>query len=370
MNNRIAFVVGTLNTGGIEKMVSALSISLRAKGWFVLVVCIGHKKGKFLNRLLTNDIKVEECSVKKILFTFRFAQLLRQFRIEVVHSHVAFSMPWQVLGCKMAGVPRIVFTQQNEYQNWANHWIRRLRYRMYFAIFFRFISVYTCVSFSVRKSLSILVGVREAKFVVIPNAVDLTSFFRDEGIRDRQRALLNIKEGTQLVGTVARFAPQKGHEVLFQAFQMVVRGIPDATLILIGSGELEQSLRAQCTSLGIESSVIFYGNTLEINSLLNAIDVFVLSSWWEGFGICLIEAMAVGLPIITTKVAGVCNFVPSSSMFRVVEAGDVDAIHDQLISVLKTQITNEDRIQQIKSVAERFQLEDVVKHYTSLYRSR
>jgi len=367
---RIAFVVGTLNTGGIEKMVSDLSLSLREKGWYVLVVCISHRKGKFLDQLLANGVQVEECSIKKSFFAFRFAQLLRQNKVEVVHSHVAFSMPWQVMGSRMAGITNIIFTQQNEYQNWSNNWIRRIRYKLYFVLFFRFISSYTCVSFSVRKSLSPLTGVPENNFLVIPNAVDLKAFVSDENLRKQQRAAMDISPNTKLVGIVARFAPQKGHNILLEAFATVTRRVPDVRLLLIGSGDLEQSLRTQSKTLGIENQVIFFGNTLEINAMLNAMDVFILSSWWEGFGICLIEAMAVGLPIVTTRVAGVCNFIPPGEIFRVVEPGDAEAMSEQLISLLEKPVEREQRTRQIQSAKDNFRMENIVAQYVILYNKK
>lgn len=360
-------MVGTLNTGGIEKMVSDLSLNLREKGWYVLVVCISHRKGKFLDQLLSKGVQVEECSIKKSFFAFRFAQLLRQHSIEVLHSHVAFSMPWQVLGSRMAGVANVIFTQQNEYQNWSNHWGRGIRYKLYFFLFFRFITTYTCVSFSVRKSLSLLTGKRESDFVVIPNAVDLKAYAPDESLRKQQRAAMNISDDIRLVGMVARFAPQKGHEVLLEAFALVLKKMPQAKLLLIGSGDLESSLRAKCALLGIERHVIFYGNTLEINAMLNAMDVFVLSSWWEGFGICLIEAMAVGLPLVTTRVAGVCNFISPGENFRVVEPGDHEAMSEQLIALLSTSLHEEARTRQIKLAEDNFKMERIVEQYLALY---
>lgn len=351
-------------------MVSDLSLNLVEKRWYVLVVCISHRNGKFLDQLLANGVQVEECSIKKNFFAFRFAQLLRQHNVEIVHSHVAFSMPWQVLGSRMAGITNIIFTQQNEYQNWSNHWGRRIRYKIYFLLFFRFITAYTCVSFSVRKSLSRLTGKGESDFMVIPNAVDLNAFAPDESLRRRQRVALNISDNTKLVGMVARLAPQKGHEALLEAFAELIKKVPQAKLILIGSGDLEASLRAKSTSLGIKDNVIFYGNTLAINSMLNAMDVFILSSWWEGFGICLIEAMAVGLPIVTTRVAGVCNFIPAGEIFRVVDPGDVKAMSEQLFSLLEKPVEREDRIRQIKSAEDNFRMENIVAQYLTLYNNK
>lgn len=367
MHNRIAFVVGTLNTGGIEKMVSDLSLNLRGKGWHVLVICISHRKGKFLDQLISGGVEVVECSIKKGFFIFRLAGLLRKYNVEVVHSHVAFSMPWQVMGSRLAGVKKIFFTQQNEYQNWSNHWGRGIRYKMYFFLFFRLITKYTCVSYSVRKSLSLLTGKEEHDFIVIPNAVDLSAFKPDEVLRRRQREELRISDNDKLVGMVARFAPQKGHEILLEAFARVLKKIPSAKLLLIGSGDLEPMLRRKSKSLEIESHIIFYGNTLEINAMLNSMDVFALSSLWEGFGICLIEAMAVGLPLVTTRVAGVCNFITPSENFRVVEPADPEALSEQMVSLLELPVNPETRNRQIKSAEDNFKMENIVGQYLVLY---
>lgn len=348
-------------------MVTDLSILLKQQGWNVMVICISARKGKFLDVLTNADVQVVECRLKKPLFSIHLARLLRIHNIDIVHSHVAFSMPWQVLGSRLSGVTNIIFTQQNEYQNWSNSWVRKIRYKLYFLFFFRFISSYSCVSFSVRRSLSLLTGVAENKFSVIPNAVDLKAFMPNENLRKHNRALMHISETTKLVGTVARFAPQKGHKVLLAAFAALIEKVPDAKLLLIGSGDLEQPLREQSRKLGIEGQVIFYGNTLEINAMLNAMDVFILSSWWEGFGICLIEAMAVGLPIVTTRVAGVCNFIPSAEIFRVVEPGDAEGMTEQLIYLSKRTIESTERIRQIQLAGDNFRMESIAAQYVALY---
>ena len=111
--------------------------------------------------------------------------------------------------------------------------------------------------------------------------------------------------GTKHIGTVGRLAEQKGFRYLIEAFPRVVAAHPDVHLSIAGEGPLEEELKAQVASLGMQDSITFLGNRRDIPQLLSTFDLFVLPSIYESFPFTILEAMAAGRAVISTTVDGI-----------------------------------------------------------------
>ena len=137
----------------------------------------------------------------------------------------------------------------------------------------------------------------------IPNGVDASAFrpaTADERIRARRALGL---DGNELVlGCVARMVPVKCHDDLVTAFAILNQQRPDARLLLIGNGPLRADIERQVAALGLEGAVLLLGDREDIDAVLPALDIAVLSSSSEGMSNALLEAMACGLPVIATAV--------------------------------------------------------------------
>lgn len=151
------------------------------------------------------------------------------------------------------------------------------------------------------------------KFKVIKNGIDCTIFKYDEKIRSTYRKTLKL-EGRLVIGHVGRLTPSKNHNFLLKIFKEISLQDATAILLLVGDGELKNSLIAQIKHLGIEDNVIFLGVREDVNELLQAMDIFVFPSLYEGFGIATIEAQAVGLKcFFSDKVPSVTNITPNAN---------------------------------------------------------
>jgi glycosyltransferase involved in cell wall biosynthesis len=102
-------------------------------------------------------------------------------------------------------------------------------------------------------------------------------------------------------GTISRLTKQKDIPTLLSTFQIIQKDIPDATLSIVGSGSLDASLKELCNKLGLDSSVQFLGRTSMVMEYLEGLDVFILTSTYEGFGMVLLEAMDAGIPIVASR---------------------------------------------------------------------
>lgn len=145
-------------------------------------------------------------------------------------------------------------------------------------------------------------GLSRKKTTIIPSGVDTNQFFRTPRPTNLIEPAWGIDEGAFLFGCVARLSPEKAHTDLFGAFKIVLETIPDAHLLLIGDGPLEESLRDHARILGIERNIHFLGHRSNVRDFLNLMDVFVLASHRESLPRAAREAMACGKPIVATSV--------------------------------------------------------------------
>lgn len=136
-----------------------------------------------------------------------------------------------------------------------------------------------------------------ADFYVMPNAIDADKFRFDTTKREKIREELNLN-GKFVIGNVARFSFQKNHEFLIKVFSSVVKSCPNAVLLLVGQGELMNDVKLQVKNLNLEESVIMLGVRNDVPDLLNAMDLFVLPSRFEGLPVTLVEVQANGLPSV------------------------------------------------------------------------
>lgn len=134
---------------------------------------------------------------------------------------------------------------------------------------------------------------------LIHNAINVKNFTFNEEVRKSIREQYGFGDKL-VVGHVGRMAPQKNHKKLLEVFAQMHKINPDTQLVLIGTGELEESLKQQANTLGIADSVTFTGVLSNVNEWLSAFDVFVMTSLYEGLPVVAIEAQAADLPCVLT----------------------------------------------------------------------
>ena len=137
-----------------------------------------------------------------------------------------------------------------------------------------------------------------------------------------------------VIGHVGHFADHKGHRYLVEAVPAILRRFPDIKVVLVGEGELRSEVEAQVNRLGIVKSVIFTGFRTDISSILASFDLFVLPSHLEGLCTSVMDAMAVGLPVVATRTGGVPEVVEDGETGLLVPPRDPDALADGVLRML------------------------------------
>lgn len=133
---------------------------------------------------------------------------------------------------------------------------------------------------------------------LIPNAVETELFCFNKKARENKRQELGIDNNEYVIGHVGRFIEVKNHSYLLEIFRKAVEIHPSLRLLLVGDGELHQSVEEKVSSSGLQKKVIFAGNRSDVNELLSAMDVLVFPSKSEGLPVTLVEAQCSGLPCV------------------------------------------------------------------------
>jgi glycosyltransferase involved in cell wall biosynthesis len=167
--------------------------------------------------------------------------------------------------------------------------------------------------------------------VVVPNGVDVPPV---PATRGRFRAEIGAAPQAPLVLCVGRFHAQKDHATLLEAWRIVARARPDAVLALVGAGELEAHLREHAASTGVGASVRFVAPRRDLGDAYADADIFALSSRWEGLPYTVLEAMAHGLPVVSTAVDGVPEAVADGKTGLLVRPQDPAALAAALAALL------------------------------------
>ena len=158
-------------------------------------------------------------------------------------------------------------------------------------------------------------------YVTIPNAVDANKFRFNEEIRKQKRKELDIKDDTFVVGFVGRLSYQKNPLFLIDIFKEVVKRNKEAVLLIVGDGELRQSVREKIEELDIIDNVHLLGNRSDVNKLMQAFDLFLLPSYFEGLAIVLVEAQFSGLKCIVSNTVTTEANISKSVLYLPLEEG-------------------------------------------------
>ncbi len=263
----------------------------------------------------------------------RLAARMRELRPHVVHTHTAKAGAVGRAAALLAGVPVIVHTFHGHVLRGYFSPAKTAVYRAIERGLARRTDRLLTVTPRVRDELLALGVGQPSQYTPVPLGFDLAPLLGAEAKRGELRAELRLGEAP-LVGIVARLVPIKAHEVFLAAAVRVRATHPDVRFLIVGDGELRSALEQRVATLGLGDAVRFLGWRADLDRLYADLDVVVLTSRNEGSPVALIEAMAAGVPVVSTDVGGVADVVRHGDTGWLAPMDDDAAIAAHVVTVL------------------------------------
>ena len=283
-----------------------------------------------------NNLNIDRRTLKgKIIYNHRLYKFLKKNKYDIVHIHSgAFFYSFScVLICKLCCIKKIIVHSHNN-PNISK--FKKVFIKILNPIYRKMTNVHlTC---SNKASSSLFTKTNDV--ILIKNGIDINKYKYNESIRNECRKKLNITN-KKVYGHIGRFSIQKNHEFLIDLFYEIQKKEPNSILLLIGDGQLKKKIESKINKLNINDKVLFLGFRNDINNILNAIDILIFPSLYEGLPITLIEAQTNGLPVVVSN--GITNEANISNNF--IKMNDYN-INNWISKILK--IKNSNRINSYK----------------------
>ncbi|MDP3731634.1 MAG: glycosyltransferase family 4 protein, partial [Candidatus Omnitrophota bacterium] len=303
--------------------------------------------------------------LKDLLALIEIYRFIKINNIEIIHTHSSKAGILGRFAARLAKVKVIIHTVHG----WSFNDCQPRAERLFFILLERlsawFSDKLVVVSYCDRqKGLDNHIG-KENKYSLIRYGVDYTEFnIKDQNIREE----LGIKPNDLVVGMIACFKPQKSPQDFIKLAFLTKRALPDARFLLVGDGVLRKNTEKLIHKFNLEKQIILTGWRRDIPRILSAIDVFVLTSLWEGLPISVIEAMASSKPVITTHTGGVAEIITEGKSGLLSSSGDMNKMSEKLVVLLKDKNLRLQMGQNARSSLDfNFTLTNMIKENENLY---
>ena len=365
MATRVLWLTKGLGPGGTERLLVEMARARDRDRLEPTVAYVVPWKDHLAGELEAAGVATVCLSTRRrdLRWPLRLRRLVADGGFDVVHSHSpVLAVAGRLAATTVPGDrrPTLVTTEHNTWGSlrWATRWANRLTSRADVATF--------AVTEEVRASLR---GAPAGRAEVLVHGVDVERI-ADVAGGDRMavRTALGLRTDDALVGTVANLRAQKDYPTLLDAARLLVdRGVA-FRLVAVGQGPLEREITSRRDELGLGDHVVLAGFRPDAVEVMAACDVFVLASAWEGLPVAVMEAAALGLPIVATRVGGIAEqFGPTDALL--VPPRDPVALAGALESVLADPCRRAELASAARSAAPRFDIRRAIETITDSLRA-
>lgn len=361
---RLMQITHDLNIGGLQQVVVNICRTIDMDRYKVTVLC--------LKELGDLTVEIEKLGIKVILLPQResgtdylsflkVAKILKKEKIQVIHTHNTQPFFDGTLAAILSEVKSLIHTDH------ARHFPDKFRYMIAEWLVSHYAYRIVGVSDHTVENLHKYEKINKLKTVVIQNGVDERAF-EIEVDKDEVKKSLGIPQYSFVVGVGVRLAKQKGIHQLIYAMSEVVKEIPQAVLVIAGTGEEQENLQQLAIELKLQNCVIFIGARTDIPVVLKAFDVYALPSYWEGLPMVILESMASGCPIIATDVGGVSNAITNGVNGILIKPRSPVEIKDAIIDLYKNETKRQLFVENGREIFRKnFSARGMTQRYEELY---
>lgn len=260
----------------------------------------------------------------------RLRRVFRQFKPDIVHTHLVHADSYAIPAAKLARVPIIISSRHND-----NQFRRRLVFKVVNSGLWRMTNAGIAISEALRRFTTEVEGAPERKITTIHYGLKFpVEVIEPKTARATLRESLNLPSNALIIGAACRLVEQKGLRYGIEAFASIAADFPDAHLVIAGEGNQRSLLQSLAKSKGIAKRVHFIGWRADLSQVLAGFDIFLAPSLWEGFGLVLLEAMARRLPIIASNVSAIPEIVAHQETGILTPPRDIPALADAMRTLI------------------------------------
>lgn len=338
---KILMVSTELDFGGVETAVRDRAIALRKAGYTIEIACL-HKLGREGKKLLEYGFTIHNLDspprVPNLKLILKLAKLFRKVKPDVIHASCFEANFHSVLASRVSGVGKVIAEEVGILTDGYGKLLRGWKARKIGSFIWNKADGILAISQAVKRSIIECENAPESRITTIPYYIDLDRF--EFAANDREQT----PKDEFIIGYVARLSPEKGQRVLLPALKLALEKNENIKLWLVGDGSDRENLKNMARELGIENRVEFLGMRGDIPELLAQMDLFVLSSYNEGLGTVILEAMASGVPVIATEVGGVPEIIKQGENGVMFPVGDVGALAGEISRMINLDDAERNRI--------------------------
>ena len=363
---RVALCITDLDVGGAERCLQNLAVGLDRERFDPVVYCLGprpeNREASCVEPIESAGIPVHCLGASKPWHfprtVRRLTRLLASQSPQILQSFLFHANFTGRLAARRAGVPHILsgIRVAERHSRW-HLLLDRLTQGM--------VERHVCVSTAVSEFSASEAGLARDRLAVISNGIDCDSVAATKPIN---LVDLGLPPGRHAITFVGRLEPQKGLPWLLETAVEWLPKVPGHDLLLVGAGPQESSLRDQIRQLGISDRVHLAGWRADVLEILSASDMLVLPSVWEGMPNVVLQAMALGLPVLATSVEGTRELLGDLSGPQTAPYGETQVFSEKIVAVLSkpSEATRLGTANQARA-RQKFSLDEMVHAYEDLW---
>ncbi|HOK08509.1 MAG TPA: glycosyltransferase family 4 protein [Candidatus Hydrogenedens sp.] len=341
---------------GGEQQACWLIQGLINKGFKIFAV--GKKDSEFIKKLNTISgvitITLPLSSEFDLYSAWKIAQIAKKEKIDIIHAHTSHAHSIAIISKLFYNKPKIVVSRRVSFPP-HNNFVSKWKYNH--------VDIILPVSFYVAKILKEN-NIPEQKICVVRSSIDLSHIQN----QPYSKSNFNIDNNTYVLFNAGALVPHKDQITLIKAFKKVLKQIPNCMLLIAGDGPLKETLQKEITANDLEGNVLLLGYRKDIPQIIKMSDVYVSSSWSEGLGTSVLEALACEKPVVATEAGGVPEMVINNKTGLLVPAQNPTLLAEAITYILKNPQKALDMAKQGKKhIEDYFTVQRMVEETISVY---
>jgi glycosyltransferase involved in cell wall biosynthesis len=357
--------------GGTLEYLKLLLLRLDSNLFDITVICPSY--GPMADELKALGIKVKiidmtrEISIKDDFKAIKeLYKYIKKNRFDIIHLHSSKAGAIGRIANLFTNIP-CVYTPHGWAFNMKVSSKKKLFYKIIEKILAYMCESIVAISPAERNDAIKFKISKNEKIRLITNGIDINKFNFDFNFKIRDK--LKISKKTKIIGMVGRLSLQKDPLTFVKVAKLISDRGYNTYFMLVGDGELRKDVEEKIELYGLKNKFLITGWTNEVEKYVSCFDVGVLTSQWEGFGLVLAEYMAAKIPIVASKVDGICDVVKDKYSGVLVSPGDVEGFANKIITILEDEeLANKYVKNGYERVVKEFSIERVVKQHENLYK--